>query len=190
MSTYKQIEANRANAQLSTGPNTAAGKAKAAANGLTHGLNSNPESLFAAHPDQEQAFQTLAHNLRKDCQPATAIEEQTFQLYAWSLFQAKRAQRFQLLSQDRWLKDPTDARKFTQMERTMKLGAMLERRAGRALTELRKLQRDRLVEYKNEQTKANSPNKQSKANLSNDEQTTLDNSQTKANSANDTDVLP
>ncbi len=192
MSTFKQIEANRANALLSTGPNSAKGKAKAAANGLTHGLNSSPESLFAAHPDQEQAFHTLAHNLRKDCQPATAIEEQTFQLYAWSLFQAKRAQRLELLSQDRWLEDPTNASNFSQMERTMKLGAMLERRASRAINELRKLQRDRFAEYTNEQTKANSPNDQSEPNLSIDhllpfaKQPAADNSQSEPNSANAT----
>ena len=53
MSTDKQFAANRDNAQLSTGPATAEGKAKVAANALTHGLNSNPETLFAAHPDQE-----------------------------------------------------------------------------------------------------------------------------------------
>ena len=156
MTTYRQIAANRANAQLSTGPTTANGKAKAAANGLTHGLNSSPETLFAAHPDQEQAFHWLAQKLRKDCEPETAIEEECFQLYAWSLFQAKRAQRLELLSQDRWLEDPTDAKKFSQMERTMKLGTMLDRRASRALNELRKLQGDRFVEFKDEQTKANS----------------------------------
>jgi len=73
MTTDKQIEANRANAQNSTGPNTAAGKAKVATNGLTHGLNSNPETLFAAHPDQEEAYRVLAQKLPKDCQPETAI---------------------------------------------------------------------------------------------------------------------
>ena len=101
MSTYRQIEANRANARLSTGPTSTSGKAKAAANGLTHGLNSSPETLFAAHPDQEQAFRALAQNIRKDCQPETVIEEKAFQLYAWSLFQAKRAPHFELLTQDR-----------------------------------------------------------------------------------------
>ncbi len=147
MSTEKQIEANRANAKLSTGPNTAEGRARAAQNSFTHGLNSSPESLFAAHPEQEEAYRALAQKLRKDCQPETAIEDETFQLYAWSMFQAKRAQHIEMLGQDRWLEDPDDAKKFSQMERTMKLGAMLERRASRALNELRKLQRDRFAAY-------------------------------------------
>ena len=34
----KQIEANRKNAQLSTGPKTAEGKSISAANAITHGL--------------------------------------------------------------------------------------------------------------------------------------------------------
>ncbi len=147
MSTDNQIAANRANAQFSTGPTTAEGKAKVAANGLTHGLNSNPETLFAAHPDQEEAYRALAQKLRKDCQPESAIEDETFQLYAWSMFQAKRAQHIEMLGQDRWLEDPDDGKKFSQMERTMKLGAMFERRASSALNELRKLQRDRFAAY-------------------------------------------
>ena len=191
MSTFKQIEANRANAQLSTGPNSAKGKAKAAANGLTHGLNSSPESLFAAHPDQEQAFRALAQNIREDCQPETASEEEAFQLYAWSLFQAKRAQRIELLAQDRWLEDPTDPKKFSQMERIMKLGAMLERRASSALNELRKLQRDRLAEHLAQHLLKN---EQSKANLSIDrslpiaKQSAPNNSQSEPNSASDTSI--
>ena len=147
MSTENQIEANRANAQYSTGPTSAAGKAKVATNRLTHGLNSSPETLFAAHPDQEDAYRTLAYKLRKDCQPDTAIEDETFQLYAWSMFQAKRAQPLESLSQDRWLEDPDSAPRFSQMERTMKLAAMLERRASRALKELRQLQKDRFAAY-------------------------------------------
>ena len=147
MSTENQIAANRANAQLSTGPTTAAGKAKVATNGLTHGLNSNPETLFAAHPDQEDAYRALAYKLRKDCQPDTAIEDETFQLYAWAMFQAKRAQPLETQTQDRWMEDPDSASRFSQMERTIKLAAMLERRASRALNELRRLQRDRFAAY-------------------------------------------
>ena len=38
MPTKKQNEANRRNAQLSTGPKTTNGKARASRNALTHGL--------------------------------------------------------------------------------------------------------------------------------------------------------
>jgi len=63
------------------------------------------------------------------------------------MFQAKRAQRIEIIGQDRWLEDPDDAKKFSKMERSMKLGALLERRASSALNELRKLQRDRFAAY-------------------------------------------
>ncbi len=89
MSTDKQIVANRANAQQSTGPSTAAGKAKVASNGLTHGLNATPETLFAANPE--------------------------------------------------------DPKSFSQLERTLKMAAALERRADKAMRELRNLQRDRVA---------------------------------------------
>ena len=75
MSTEHQIAANRANAQHSTGPTSDAGKAKAAKNGLTHGLNSNPETLFAAKPEEAEAFRALSQKLRKDCVPESALEE-------------------------------------------------------------------------------------------------------------------
>ncbi len=147
MSTQPQIDANRANAQFSTGPNTAEGRAKVAANGLTHRLNASQETLFAAQPDLEEAYRTLAHKLRKDCQPDSSIEEETFQLYAWSLFQAKRAQRLELSTENRWLEDPDDSKRFSQMERVIKLAVTQARRATQALNELRRLQRDRFAAY-------------------------------------------
>ena len=147
MSTEKQFEANRANAQHSTGPSTAAGKARAATNGLTHGLNASPEILFDAKPEEAEAYRTLALKLRRDCQPDSGLEDETFQRYAWSTFQATRARRLEIHTEDRWLEDPDDTKRFSQMERTIKLAAAQERRADKALSELRQLQKDRFAAY-------------------------------------------
>jgi len=46
MATQAQLEANRQNAQKSTGPRTEAGKAKSSQNALTHGLTATGESLL------------------------------------------------------------------------------------------------------------------------------------------------
>jgi hypothetical protein len=61
MASTAQLEANRANAQLSTGPRTEAGKARSACNATTHGLTSRvPVAIsrgpFAEDPGRVQAF--------------------------------------------------------------------------------------------------------------------------------------
>ena len=56
MSTIKQIEANRRNAQLSTGPKTIQGKAAVAQNALTHGLYASTLLLPEEDPAQYQSL--------------------------------------------------------------------------------------------------------------------------------------
>ncbi len=147
MSTENQIAANRANAQLSTGPTTAAGKAKAATNGLTHGLNSTPETLFAARPQEAEAFRALSQKLRRDCVPESDLEDAAFTRFAWANFQLTRARLWEELAEDRWLSSPDDAKSFSHLERTLKMAAALERRADQTMRELRQLQKDRIAAY-------------------------------------------
>ncbi len=142
-----KLAANRANAQLSTGPNTPEGLKASAVNSVTHGLSSSPELLFAAHPAERDAYREHAQKLRKDCQPETNLEEDAFQRHAWATFQAKRARSLETLAEDRWLEDPDDAKRFSQMERVVKLAASQERRADKAMRELRQLQKDRFAAY-------------------------------------------
>ncbi len=118
MSTNNQIAANRANAQNSTGPTTAVGKAKVAANAL----NSNPETLFAAKPEDAEAFRALSQKLRRDCVPEFDLEEAAFTRFAWANFQLTRARCWEEL-------------------------AAPERRADKAMHELRQLQKDRIAAY-------------------------------------------
>ncbi len=142
-----KLAANRANAQLSTGPNTLEGRKAAAVNSVTHGLSSSPETLFAAQPAEREAYREHAQKLRKDCQPESTLEEDAFQRYAWAGFQAKRARSLETLAEDRWLQDLDDAKLFSQMERVVKLASSQERRADKAMRELRQLQRDRFAAY-------------------------------------------
>jgi len=66
--------------------------------------------------DNQTQFNILRQNLFQQCLPEGEMETQTFERYAFSMF---------------------------QMERMIKLTALLERRADKALSELGKLQRDR-----------------------------------------------
>ena len=72
MATEKQIEANRRNAQHSTGPKTPAGKARSSMNALKHGLRS---SLAVIPGESQEAFDALYDSLRDDLKPTDAFEE-------------------------------------------------------------------------------------------------------------------
>jgi hypothetical protein len=66
MATAAQVLANRENARQSTGPRTAEGKQRSAANATKHGLS----SAFTVLPDESQEeFDALAHQFRAEYQP-------------------------------------------------------------------------------------------------------------------------
>jgi hypothetical protein len=71
MATQTQIEANRRNAQHSTGPRTAAGKAACGMNALKFGIDA--ESSVITGEDSE-ALAALTERFYRDCQPQTEIE--------------------------------------------------------------------------------------------------------------------
>ena len=140
-----QIDANRANSLLSTGPKTPEGRARAAANRTSNGLRATRESIFQTNPIEQSNYEDLHARLEFEVLPAGTAEQAIFEQYAFATFQALRAQRFEIQTQSRWEQSPDDQNLFVQMERTAKLGAMYERRASKALAELRKFQADRLA---------------------------------------------
>ena len=71
MATEKQIAANRANAQKSTGPTTAAGKAVSSMNAVTSGVYAENEIIKGESPE---AYSDLADRFYEDFQPANAME--------------------------------------------------------------------------------------------------------------------
>ncbi len=95
MSTTKQILANQANAQKSTGPRTEFGKAASARNAFTHGLSASPETLFANAPAVAEEFRAYEATLRKDYGPLVAAVEPLFDRWVFASFQLKRAQAYE-----------------------------------------------------------------------------------------------
>jgi len=71
MATEKQIRANRANAQKSTGPRTAAGRAKSARNSLRHGAFARAVVL---DNESRARFEELWASLKKTFRPGNTIE--------------------------------------------------------------------------------------------------------------------
>ncbi|MCL5278376.1 MAG: hypothetical protein M1376_00520, partial [Planctomycetes bacterium] len=72
MTTEAQIEANRANAQKSTGPRTAEGKAIVSRNALTHGLLARAGVLPG---EDEHEFQAHHQGLLQQLRPGSPLEE-------------------------------------------------------------------------------------------------------------------
>ena len=70
----KKLEANRANAKLSTGPQTPEGKAKSSKNAITHGIFAK-QHLAGATPEMIEEMTTLAAGIWEQYQPVGLIEE-------------------------------------------------------------------------------------------------------------------
>jgi hypothetical protein len=71
MATLSQIEANRRNAQHSTGPRTPEGKAASSMNALKTGIDAQSSVIPG---EDSAALAALAERFYQDCQPQTAIE--------------------------------------------------------------------------------------------------------------------
>src|SRR3546814_17932799 len=71
MATKKQILANRANARRSTGPATTAGKSRASANAIKHGLTSKRIIIAGEDPAQ---LEPLWNDVRSELAPKNALE--------------------------------------------------------------------------------------------------------------------
>ncbi|MFN7923644.1 MAG: hypothetical protein U0Q16_26315 [Bryobacteraceae bacterium] len=158
MATAAQNEANRANAQHSTGPRTAEGKSRSAANSLRHGLCA--KHLIVMPGEQEQ-LDELTAALRAELDPQGALEELLFDdiLRArWSIFRCSRAEEDLVLNGIDPLIEDAAHKAFTRIESYRRAN---ERTFHRALKELKALQSERafreMVYADAEETPAHSP---------------------------------
>jgi hypothetical protein len=131
-----KLAANRANAQLSTGPKTPEGKARAAQNALKHGLTSR--SLIVL-PGQEEEFAALEASLRAEVQPATTLEHLLFDQLLHAAWNLRRIRRLEAELCD-GARDPlTDPALEARLNTLARYQARAERSFYRALKELRAL---------------------------------------------------
>src|SRR6202167_3547652 len=88
MTSEKQIEANRANAQQSKGPTTDAGRKRSRLNALRHGLTGQVTTMTE---EDRAAHDTLSKALMKDLAPEGAMETQLAQRVATDSWRLNRA---------------------------------------------------------------------------------------------------
>ena len=93
MSSQRQIDANRLNAQKSTGPSTPEGRAAASLNSLKYGLYA--ETLILPGEDPA-AFEALVDRLDAEYQPATPTEEAFVSQIAMATWRRARIQRMEV----------------------------------------------------------------------------------------------
>ena len=88
MSSEKQIEANRANAQKSTGPRTEGGKTRSRANAWKHGLSA---SMLVAGGEEVGDFEDLRTALMDHHDPQSTLECELVERVAGILWRLRRA---------------------------------------------------------------------------------------------------
>lgn len=143
MSTLKQQDANRANAQHSTGPRTDAGKAISAKNALTHGLSAQTADQFP--PAVRQAYLDLRAQLFVEYAPANHAEATLLEDYILSSFQHQRAQLLLTQSLERHIADPDDEKLAKRLATHRRYASAFARQAAWAFAKLRELQANRIV---------------------------------------------
>ena len=92
MSTKAQINANRQNAQKSTGPKTAEGKAAVSQNGVKHGLFAAEAVIMGENPGDYELFR---NEMLAELAPAGMVESMLAERVVSLSWRLKRAERMQ-----------------------------------------------------------------------------------------------
>ena len=93
MATQRQIEANRRNARKSTGPRSAAGKAAASANALSHGLTAAGDVLL--QDESADVFESMQRDVLADLAPQDALQAMLARRIVQLLWRLDRAARLE-----------------------------------------------------------------------------------------------
>ena len=151
----KQLEANRRNAERSTGPTTAEGKARSSRNNLRHGLTGQVTVLPSEDREAHDAF---CNRLIAGFNPAAPIEEQLAHSIAEDAWRLNRVAAIEnnifALGRSRHHSEIgnalDDAQSFLDHARELNLLSLYEQRIHRTmqrnLNQLRELQKEREAE--------------------------------------------
>ena len=112
MTSLRQIESNRRNAQKSTGPKTDAGRQRASQNAVRHGLTAETVIKFLEDPDDYRAFE---RSVTAGYDAETAVERELVLRLASLLWRLRRATSIEtglLQNQEKLLQEPRKTKQF------------------------------------------------------------------------------
>ena len=141
MSTINQIQANRENAQRSTGPTTAAGKQASSRNSMRHGLTVSSIDNFPAETREE--YLEFYNKLHADMAPGSALEQLYFEHFVFSHFICLRAQALEVQAMQASLANPANEFAAQRWRATARYIRTHANRAQKALNTFRQFQADR-----------------------------------------------
>ena len=136
MATLKQFEANRRNAQKSTGPKTPEGKAACSMNALRHGLRARSVVLPGENKDE---FHQLCNDLEAEWHPQSRTEQFYVEQMAVSQWKLTRMEVVEV----NIFKDADAKTQVSTLDRLWQAEHRLERSFSRAQRELQRLQASR-----------------------------------------------
>jgi len=125
MATAAQIEANRLNAQKSTGPRTVAGKARARLNALKHGMTAR---TIMPHEDPKQ-LEDRTQQFITDMKPRNTVERDLVchaARLSWAIERAERVETAHLAHRVRMdARSRTDTVSAEELSKVHNLGRLL-----------------------------------------------------------------
>src|SRR5689334_13867393 len=142
MTSPARAAANAANAQLSSGPRTAEGKARSSRNALKHGLTSQD---LIVREDERDEFNHFQADLQKELGPEGAVEMLTFNQLLRAGWNMHRFQRLEAGLMVDGLDPLLDESSAKTLDRLHRYHGQAERSYYRHLRELRVLQTNRAL---------------------------------------------
>lgn len=121
MASAAQYHANAANAQFSTGPQTAAGKARSSRNHTTHGLSLG---VLSVDPAEQAEFQAFYNEMLAGINPQGCIEEEAFQQFIDAAWRLRKIRALVAALFDEFGEDP-----FVHPEAQLRLKPLIRYRA-------------------------------------------------------------
>jgi hypothetical protein len=141
MPTQAQIDANRQNATLSTGPRTESGKSTSSRNALTLGLYTRQDYV---KPDERDLYREFCETMHLELDPANLLEETLVSEITGASWRLRRCSAAEGELADYAIQDPlldeTKAKTIRSIERARSTASSL---LHRGINQLRRLQTDR-----------------------------------------------